>query len=904
MSGKRHPVSAFILAAMMMVAASTALLAATPTEPPIDEGMPQVRLPRAKEVTLENGLRVLVLEGVAQIPTFTARMVFTHGGGLYEPADRRGVAAFTAEMLSQGTATRSSAQIAKEFETLGATVEAKAPLSSAFASVTATGLSTHFASVLRMFADVVRNPAFSEAEVARYASRKIADLEVQRARPEFLSQELLLGALYRNHPAALAAPSIEAIKATRSSDLRQFYSRYYSPDAAVLVVVGDVTLEGILPSVRRAFGDWKASRATHPALPPTPVPAPRAVHLLDRPGSVQTVLQLGAIGITRTDPDYFALLVMNDILGGKMSSRLFQNLREKNGYTYGAYSGFTATAIPGVWQISTPVRTEVTAGALEELFAEMQRLRQEPVAATELAGAKRGLIGQYIFSLERPDALLDNVVTRVLYGLPPDYWDTYVDRVQSVSIEDVKRVAGRIVDLDHLQIAAVGDASRIREILDKYATQARSGARAVEPASPGPQGRATFSEDERAMLRRTIAAIADQLVSTAETKPSGIGWSSTDEQGQPRETFNFYDGTPGISYFLLKAAQALGEDKYRRAAESSMAYLLSQVRGDDHGRFFDPTVNGVFVGNAGLAYLFLYAYHALGNEDYLKAAAAIARRMVAMPDVSPTSSPDVISGAAGAGLLLLKMHEVTGEVAYLEGARTLGDFLLNRAETRGEGATWKLTTANQEYYFVGFSHGVAGIGYYMDRLYRATLDERYRIATDQAMRHIETIALREKTNDSVKWYHEQLRRSDRYPSQWCHGAPGMNPFFLERYERQQADREPLRWAIANTRYLIDQGVDVRRNASVCHGISGNAASLYQMYRLTSDRDYLAALKQGLELLYERLGARSADFMARNNDQERDPSYMTGLAGVGDFLILLYTQGRLNMFGPLGYGDDL
>lgn len=904
MSNIRHAPCALVMLATMLVTMPTAMCAEaksdTSAKLPIDESMPQVRLPRAKEATLENGLRIFVLEGANQIPTFTARMIFTHAGGLYEPADRRGVAEFTARMLQEGTTTRSSEAIARQSETLGAGLTAQAPLASAFASVTATGLSTHFASVLELFADVIRNPKFPEAEVAQYASRTIADLELQRARPEFLSQEALLSALYGNHPAALAAPPTSSIKATKSSDLREYYAGHYSPDAALLVVVGDVTLESVLPIVRRTLGDWKPSKTVRPVLPPLPAPSPRAVKLVDRPGSVQTVMQLGVVGIARTDRDYFALQVMNEILGGKSSSRLFQNLRERNGYTYGAYSGFAATAIPGVWQITTSVRTEVTAGALKELFAEMQRMRQEPVSATELTSAKRSLVGKYIFALERPDALLDNVVTRVLYDLPADYWDTYTERVQAVSAEDVKRVADRIVDLDHLQIAAVGDAAKVREIFDKYAVAPGAGSPATTPARLGSLNGSAFSEDELATLRRTITAIADKLVSAAVEKPDGIGWVGTDDQGKPSETLNFYDGNPGISYFLLKAGQALGDDKYRRSAERSMDYILSQSHSDEHGRFLDPTANGVFVGNAGPAYLFLYAHRVTGKADYLSTAAALANRIVANPEISATSSPDIISGAAGTGLFLLEMHQATRDRSYLEGARRLGDFLLERAETRGEGATWKLSAEGQEYYFVGFSHGPAGIGYYLDRLYGVTSDEHYRVAADKAMRHIEAIALQEK--DWVKWYHEQLRRSDRYPSQWCHGAPGMNPFFLEQYSRGAHD-EALHWAIVNTRYLIDQGVDVRHNASVCHGISGNVASLYQMYLLTADRDYLAEVKKGLGTLYARLGVRTDDPVWQRSDRELDLSYMTGLAGVGDFLIALYTQGRLNMFGPLGYGDD-
>jgi predicted Zn-dependent peptidase/rhamnogalacturonyl hydrolase YesR len=871
--------------------------------------LPRVSLPHAQDAVLENGLRIRVLELPSGLPTFTAQLVLTDGGGLYEPPDRRGLAAFTAEMLREGTAARGGDVIARELETLGVKLEAKAAIGSPIATITVSGLATRVDATLALMADLIRNPAFRDSDVARHATVALSDLQLQRARPEFLSQEQLLRAIYGTHPAALAAAPAASVQAITREDLRRFHDAHYRPNGAVLVVVGAVKLERILPELRRVFGDWQP-RTTAPAvLPAVPAQPAYGIRLIDRPGSVQTVFQIGVLAITRNDPDYFPLLVMNQILGGQSSSRLYQNLREQHGYTYGAYSALQAGKIPGVWQLSTSVRTAVTADALRELLAELNRIRAEPATAEELASAKRALIGKYIFELEEPQVLLDNIVTQTLYDLPANYWDGYPQRVQAVSIEDVEKAARKWLDLEHLQIAAVGDVEKIRAGVAQYGPlqSDASPAPSTGAAAPAPP----FSDAERARFGRTVEQIADELIAVAEPQKHGMRWPVTTGEGDRthNDLVNFYTGTPGDSYFLLKAYQALGKQKYLRGAERGMDYLLSQARTDAHGLYFHDSLNGVFEGNAGPGYLFLYAYQVTGRKSLLHTAESIARRMVAVPDVGEKSSPDIISGASGAGLFLLDMYAVTGTTLYLDGARRLGDFLVEHAEPRGTGVTWKLTgppgAAQPEYYFVGFSHGPAGVGYYLDRLYRVTHQDAYRDMADRAMAFVENIAIEEK--DSVKWYHEELKRRTRYSSQWCHGAPGMNPFFLELHERS-AEPRYLEWARRSTRYLLDQGVNVRLNPSVCHGVTGNTASLYMMYRKTADPDYLATIRSAVELLYDTLkqGPQGVwwDAPDYDPDYKHDYSYMTGLAGIGDFFVLLYSDGKLNMFGPLGFGDDI
>jgi predicted Zn-dependent peptidase len=203
-------------------------------------------------------------------------------------------------------------------------------------------------------------------------------------------------------------------------------------------------------------------------IPSVQAPGPSQIQLINRPGSVQTVLQLGNLGIERTNPDYFAVLVMNEILGGGPQARLFMNLREDKGYTYGAYSSFGGSKYRGTVISSSEVRTDVTEGAMHEFMYELNRIRDEKVSATDLENAKRSLVGGFALSLEQPTALLANLVTQKLYDMPADYWDTYPQKVMAITTDDVQRVAQKYIDMNHLQVVAVGDANKTRDILAKY----------------------------------------------------------------------------------------------------------------------------------------------------------------------------------------------------------------------------------------------------------------------------------------------------------------------------------------------------------------------------------------------------------------------------------------------------
>lgn len=436
---------------------------------PVNKELLKVKLPKAQEADLKNGLHVVMLESNHRLPIFSMEMIVM-SGGLSDPADMHGLANATATLLREGTAKHKSRELSEQLDTIGASLNANSGLPNLTSSITASGLVDNLDQIIDLFAEVIRTPTFPAEEVERYKSRTLSQQPLLRGQPAFLAQERLSQAIYGTHPASLIVAPPDALKRITAADLKRFHDQNYLPNNATLFIAGDVTLKEMMPKLERAFGDWQRGSVTAPTTPPVPAQAETRIHLINRPGSVQTVFQIGSLGIERTDPDYIAMSVMNRILGTGPSSRLFLNIREDKGYTYSVGSGFNAFKYRGTFTASSPVRTEVTEGTIREFMNEFRRIRDEKVAATELENAKRAIVGNFALSLENPQGRLQNIITQKLYNLPANYWDVYPQRVEAITADDVQRVAQKYIDINHMQIVAVGDASKTREVLAKFGT--------------------------------------------------------------------------------------------------------------------------------------------------------------------------------------------------------------------------------------------------------------------------------------------------------------------------------------------------------------------------------------------------------------------------------------------------
>ncbi len=467
--------AAFMLAAAALLAGAPAQApAAAPQsatkmvlkgKAPVSTEVLKVKLPRPQEVDLPNGLHLIVLED-HKLPQITFTILIPGAGGYFDPADKIGLANDTASLMREGTKTRTSPQISEALETMAAGLNVGASLSGTTASMSGSALSENFDKLMDLAADVLLNPAFAPAEWDRFKTRAKAGLIQQRTNPGFLASETFNRAVFGTHPASRVSPTAANLDAITPDALAEFHRTHYVPDHAAIAFAGDISLPEARKIVEAKLGTWKKAGVPKAAVADPPAMGAPKVYLIGRPGSVQTTLFVGTQSMARTDPDYAALTVVNRVLGGTMG-RLFRHLREEKGYTYGIGSGFSATQYRGSWNSSTSVRTDVTEPALTDLLAEIAELRDKPVPDSELADAKRAIVGSFARDLENPQQVLGYYIDNWQYGLPADYWDTYPARVTAVTAAQAQAAAAKYLGPGRLQIVAVGDATKITDILRK-----------------------------------------------------------------------------------------------------------------------------------------------------------------------------------------------------------------------------------------------------------------------------------------------------------------------------------------------------------------------------------------------------------------------------------------------------
>ena len=435
---------------------------------PVNKEILRVQLPRPTVVKLKNGLTI-VLEEDHKLPTIAFTM-WIRPGQLADPSELPGLAAFTAGMLREGTEKRTSEQIASDVDSLGATLEASSRFGVSYTSVNAAGLITDTAKILDLMSDVVLHPSFPAGELAKYKQSEGASLEQRLSNPQFLGQQGFKRVIYGDTPMALASTTKESIEKISVEDLKRFHEKHYVPGNAILGVTGDFTASEMRATIEKYFGAWMGAAEAPEKFAAAVTPQSTKITLVDRPASVQTYIIVGDRAIRRTDPEYYGLDVMNQVLGGGPQARLFLDLREEHSLTYGAYSRFNAEIYPGDWLAFAPVRTPVTGDAMERFLYEFKKINNEPVPQGEMDDAHRAIIASFAISLEQPREILNDWLTVQYYGLPVDYWDKYPDHIAGIDAAGVQASAKKFVDLDHLQWICVGDRKEIEGVLKKYGT--------------------------------------------------------------------------------------------------------------------------------------------------------------------------------------------------------------------------------------------------------------------------------------------------------------------------------------------------------------------------------------------------------------------------------------------------
>ena len=424
-----------------------------------------LNLPEHIETTLTNGLGLVVVED-KRLPLISFRLAF-RSGDANDPEAQPGLSDMMSSLLTEGTASRTSRQIAEEVERFGATLAVGS--SSDFTTVAASSLSIYADEILDLIADVALHPSFpqNEIDLARENTKQL--LIQQRAQPTFLASERLSQVVFGKHPYSRLSPTPQMLDDMTRDDLVAFRAATYIPNNAVFMVVGDVDREEIISRVEQIFAEWKPGALPALDLPELPQRSARTVHVVDRPGSAQSNIVIANQGITRTSPDYFPMLLMHTILGANASSRLFMNLREDKGYTYGAYTNLDARRLAGTFRASAEVRTPVTGASLHEFFCELARIRDEAVSAEELKNAKSYLAGVFPIRIETQDGLIDQLISIRMYDLPGDYLETYREQINAVTAEEIQGVAQAHVTPDRAAVVIVGDANEISEQVKPYA---------------------------------------------------------------------------------------------------------------------------------------------------------------------------------------------------------------------------------------------------------------------------------------------------------------------------------------------------------------------------------------------------------------------------------------------------
>ena len=457
---RKHALSVIAIAAWASVAAF-AQQGPDRTHPPQPGPPAPLSLPKIQKQKLSNGLPVWVVE-LHDVPVAQINLVVMSGTA-NDPPGKYGVASLVAAMLEEGAGTRTALEIADAIDYLGADLGAVTASDSS--AVRLHVPVTHLADALPIMADVALRPTFPKDELERQRQQRLTSLLQGRDDPPTISSAAFSRILYgKGHRyGTQQMGTAETIKTFTTDDLRAFYAGAFRPENAVLLAVGDITADKVMPLFEKSFGAWKASGAAAlEKLPPVEAPPARTIYLIDKPGAAQSQIRIGRVGVPRSTPDYFPLQVLNTILGGSFTSRLNNNLREVHGYAYGASSTFDMRAGAGPFYAAAGVQTDKTAEALKEFFNELNAILK-PVPADELARAKNYVSLRFPSAFESTGDISRRLEDALVYKLPDDYFSKYVQNIQAVGAGDVQRVGHTYVTPDHLAVVIVGDQKVIEQ---------------------------------------------------------------------------------------------------------------------------------------------------------------------------------------------------------------------------------------------------------------------------------------------------------------------------------------------------------------------------------------------------------------------------------------------------------
>ena len=413
----------------------------------------------------------MIVAPVTKLPLVTILAVLNSGAS-NDPPGCEGLAQLTAQLLREGTEKRTGLEVVEGFEKLGTSLESGADWDSTIVGMTL--LREQLETGFPLFAEVLTSPVFPEHELDRLKSERLAERLQILSEPRELADESFMRFLYAEgsryrEPMSGSTASISAIN---RGNVEEFFTAHYSPDAVTVIVVGDTTVDEAVQLVGSSLGEWQGQRHA-----PTVSAGQRvkrevqAVELVAKPDAAQAELRVGHVGMSRSHPDYFSVVVMNALLGGLFSSRINLNLREQHGYTYGASSYFDWRRDTGPFVIATAVKSEATGDAITEILKEIDGIRSEEVSADELSLATSYLQGVFPIRYETTSSIASALATLTVFQLPESFYDDYRANIGSVTPADVLNAARTHVWPEKLQMVVVGNPAVLKEPLEKLVSQ-------------------------------------------------------------------------------------------------------------------------------------------------------------------------------------------------------------------------------------------------------------------------------------------------------------------------------------------------------------------------------------------------------------------------------------------------
>lgn len=437
------------------------------SQPPPPGPLRPFHFPGIENLSLGNGIPVFFAPTAGlEVVTFS---VLLPAGAIREDPAQGGLATLTGRLLESGTTRLDAEEVAVELESLG--IRFNVGTSWEVTSVDFTALADRVAPATRLAAELMLQPTFPEHEMERLRHEQVARILQRRAEPRGFATEMA-NRYFFAPSSPFSRPmtgTITSVSGLERQHVTAYHQAAFTPAGAAIVVAGNIGRDAVLRAAEEAFGSWKGD-----APPETSgVAEARAHHVqvvvVDRPGSVQSEIRVGHLGVQRNTPDFFDIVVMNTILGGAFSSRLNLNLREKHGFTYGASSSFVMRRQPGPFVVSTAVETAVTGAAVREILGELDRIRQDSVTDAELSDARNYVAGTFPLRLETTDGVASRLAELFIFDLPQRYLDEFPERILSVTAEQVLAAAQRYIDPERLTVLVVGDASTVAPQLDELA---------------------------------------------------------------------------------------------------------------------------------------------------------------------------------------------------------------------------------------------------------------------------------------------------------------------------------------------------------------------------------------------------------------------------------------------------